>query len=73
MPSTLAQFALGSLGGWLVVAIAAIAILTIVLKILRKLIATSIRPAIIAGVLLVIAAALCALRAFLNGGRLPIL
>ena len=72
VPSTLAQFDLRSIGGWLIVAIAAVAILTIMLKILRKVISTSIRLAIIVGALLVIAAALCALSAFLNGGRLPI-
>jgi len=67
----LAQFDLGLLGGWLIVAIAAVAILFVILKIVAKVISTSLRLAIIVGSLLVIAVALLVLSTFLGEGRLP--
>ena len=63
---------LGTFGGWFVIAIAAVALLYIVLRIVGKAIATSVRLAIVLGSLLVITAALFVLSALLNGGRLPV-
>ena len=55
MLSDLAQFGLNTIGGWLVIAVAAVAIIFVVLKIVGKAISTSIRLAIILGTLVVIA------------------
>jgi hypothetical protein len=66
-------FDLGQFGAWVVIAIAAIAILVVVLKIVSKIISTSLRVAILVGALLVIAAALWVLGMLLRGGvTLPI-
>ena len=67
----LAQLDLTMLGGWLVVAIAAVAIVFVFLKIVGKAIATSLRLAIILGSLVVIAVSLFVLSMLLNGGKLP--
>lgn len=63
---------LGTFGGWLVTAIAAVALLYIVIRIVGKAIATSVRVAIVLGSLVVITVALFVLSTLLNGGRLPI-
>lgn len=63
---------LGTFGGWFVIAIAAVALLYIVLRIVGKAIATSVRMAIVLGSLVVITVALFVLSALLNGGRLPV-
>ena len=67
----LAQLDLTMLGGWLVVAIAAVAIVFVFLKIVGKAITTSLRLAIILGSLVVIAVSLFVLSMLLNGGKLP--
>ena len=67
MLSTLAQFDLGQFGAWVVMAIAAVAILVVVLKIVSKVISASLRLVIIVGSLLVIAAAMFVLTMLLNG------
>jgi hypothetical protein len=69
----LAQLDLTVLGGWLVIAIAAVAIVFVFLKIVGKAIATSLRLAIILGSLVVIAVSLFVLSMLLNGGKLPTL
>jgi len=69
----LPQIPFATLGGWLVIAIAAVAIVSVVLKIVGKAIATSLRMAIIVGSLVVIALALFVLSILLNGGKLPAL
>ena len=71
MLSDLAQFGLNTIGGWLVIAVAAVAIIFVVLKIVGKAISTSIRLAIILGTLVVIAISLLVLSTFLNSGGLP--
>ena len=63
---------LGTFGGWFVIAIAAVALLYTVLRIVGKAIATSVRLAIVLGSLVVITVALFVLSALLNGGRLPV-
>jgi hypothetical protein len=68
----LTEQGLGLFGGWLVVAVIAVIVLYIVLKIVGKAISTSLRLAIIFGALLVIAGSLVALSTLLNGGKLPI-
>ena len=70
---TLPQIPFATLGGWLVIAIAAVTIVFVVLKIVGKAIATSLRMAIILGSLVVIALALFVLSMLLNGGKLPTL
>ena len=72
MLSNLAQQGLGLLGGWLVIAIAAVAVLYLVLKVVGKAISTSLRLAIILGTLVVITIALFVLSRFLSAGKLPI-
>ena len=67
MLSNLAQFDLGQLGAWVVIAIAAVAIMVIVLKIVSKVVSVSLRLAIIVGSLLVITAALFILTMLLQG------
>jgi hypothetical protein len=57
--------------GWAVVAAAGVLAVWIVLKIVGKAISITIRLAILVGVVLVAAAALCWLSAALRGGRLP--
>jgi hypothetical protein len=69
----LAQLDLTTLGGWLVIAIAAVAIVFVFLKIVGKAIATSLRLAIILGSLVVIAVSLFVLSMLLNDGKLPTL
>jgi hypothetical protein len=69
----LPQIPLATLGGWLVIAIAAVAIVFVVLKIVGKAIAASLRMAIILGSLIVIAIALFVLSMLVNGGKLPTL
>lgn len=69
MPINLPQF---SPGTWAVIAVAVIAILIVVLKVIRRVVSTSVRIAIVVGTVMVIAAALCALSAFLGQGELPI-
>ena len=68
----LTQQGFGMLGGWIVVAVIAVIVLYIVLKIVGKAISTSLRLAIIVGTLLVIAGSLFALSTLLNAGKLPI-
>jgi len=63
---------LGVLAGWLIVAIAAIAVLFVLLKIVSKVISTSLRLAIILGSLLVIALSLYVLSILLRDTGLPI-
>jgi hypothetical protein len=58
--------------GWAVVAVAAIVVLSIVLRVLRKAISITIRLVILVGVVLIAAATLCWLSASLGGGRLPL-
>ena len=67
MPPSLPQLNINEFGAWIVIAIAAIAILVVILKVVSKVISTSLRVAIILGSLLVIAAALFALNLLLNG------
>ena len=67
------QFDLTQIGAWLVIAVAAVAIVFVVLKVVSKVVSTSVRLAIIAGSLLVIALALLALSALLKDRGLPIL
>jgi hypothetical protein len=67
----LAQINLATLGGWLVIAIAAVTIVFVILKVVGKAIATSMRLAIILGSLVVIAVSLFVLSMLLNGGKLP--
>ena len=67
MWSDLAQFDLSNLGAWVVIAIAAVAILAVVLKVIGKVVSTSLRLAIIVGSLLVIAAAMYVLAILLRG------
>ena len=67
MLSNLAQFDLGQFGAWIVMSIAAVAILVVVLKIVSKVISTSLRLIIIVGSLLVIAAAMFILTMLLQG------
>jgi hypothetical protein len=55
-----------------VIAIAAVALLYVVLRVVGKAIATSVRVAIVLGSLVVIPIALVVLSALLNGGRLPV-
>jgi hypothetical protein len=69
----LAQLNLGEIGGWLIVAIAAVAIVWVILKIVGKAITTSLRLAIILGSLVVIAVSLFVLSMLLNGGKPPAL
>jgi hypothetical protein len=69
----LAPVDLTTLGGWLVIAIAAVAIVFVFLKIVGKAIATSLRLAIILGSLVVIAVSLFVLSMLLNDGKLPTL
>ena len=57
--------------GWAVVAVAAILAVSIVLRVLRKAISITVRLAILVGVVLIAAIALCWLSAALRGGRLP--
>ena len=54
---------LGTFGGWFVIAIAAVALLYVVLRIVGKAIATSVRVAIVLGSLVVITIALFVLSA----------
>jgi hypothetical protein len=67
MPSDLAQSAIGELGAWVVMAIAALAILVVVLRIISKVVSTSLRLAIIVGSLVVIAVAMYVLTMLLQG------
>jgi hypothetical protein len=69
----LAQLNLGEIGGWLIVAIAAVAIVWVILKIVGKAITTSLRLAIILGSLVVIAVSLFVLSLLLDGGKPPAL
>ena len=69
----LPQIPFATLGGWLVIAIAAVAIVFVVLKIVGKAVAASLRMAIILGSLVVIALALFVLSMLLNGGKMPAL
>lgn len=73
MPPNLAQWALDSSGSWLVIAVAAIVILYLVLRILRRAVKASLRLALIAGALVVIAVALLVLNNLLRsrGPALP--
>lgn len=57
--------------GWAVIATAAIVVVSVVLRVVRQAISTTIRLAILVGVVLIAAAALCWLSAALRGGRLP--
>ena len=63
---------MGSIGGWAIVAAVAIVALVVVFRILGKVVALSIRLAIILGALLAIAAALYILSRYWTGGGLPI-
>ena len=63
---------MGSIGGWLIVAVVAIVALVVALRILRRIMARSIRLAIILGALLVIAAALYVLGTYLIGEGLSV-
>ena len=69
----LPQIPFATLGGWLVIAIAAVAIVFVTLRIVGKAIAASLRMAIILGSLVVIALALFVLSMLVNGGKLPTL
>ena len=69
----LAQLNLGEIGGWLIIAIAAVAILWVILRIVGKAITTSLRLAIILGSLVVIAVSLFVLSMLLNSGKPPAL
>jgi hypothetical protein len=69
----LAQLNLGEIGGWLIIAIAAVAILWVILRIVGKAITTSLRLAIILGSLVVIAVSLFVLSLLLDGGKPPAL
>jgi hypothetical protein len=62
---------LGLLGGWLTIAIAAVAVIFVILKIAGKAISASLRMAIIVGTLVVIATSLCVLSALLHRTELP--
>jgi len=68
----LTQRGFAMLGGWIAVAIIAVIVFYIVLKIVGKAISTSLRLAIIVGTLLVIAGSLFALSTLLNVGKLPV-
>ena len=57
--------------GWAIVAVAAIALVWVVLKILRKVISISIRVAIVVAVIGLVLAGLCWLSAVFGGGGLP--
>lgn len=59
---------LGQFGAWVIIAIAAIAILVVVLRIVSKIISTSLRLAIVLGALVVIAIALWVLNMLLRQG-----
>ncbi len=63
---------LGPISVWVIVAVVAIVTLVVALRILRKVVALSIRLAITLGALLVIAAALYILSRYLIGEGLPI-
>lgn len=56
---------------WVVVAIAAISVISVILKIVSRVVSASLRAAIIIGSLLVIAAALCVLSTLLQNWSLP--
>jgi hypothetical protein len=63
---------LDSIGGWVIIAVIAAVALVVLLRVLRKVVALSIRLAVILGALLVIAAALYVLSKYWTGGGLPI-
>ncbi len=71
MSFDLTQLDIGQLGAWGVISIAAVAILAVVLKVISKVVSTSLRIAIIIGSLTVIAAALFVLSMLWNKGTIP--
>ena len=66
------QLDLSLFGPWLIAAVAAVAVLYIVLRVVRKMVSTSLRVAILVGAVVVIAAALCVFGMLLNPDGLPI-
>ena len=72
MSTSFAQLDIGQLAAWLVIAIAAIAILVVVLKIVSKVVSASLRVAIILGSLIIIAIALFVLATLINQGMTPV-
>lgn len=60
------------LGAWIVVAIAAVAVMTVILRLVGKVVSASLKTAIILGSLVVIALALLVISTLLNG-KLPAL
>ncbi len=60
------------LGAWVVVAIAAVAVMTVILRLVGKVVSASLKTAIILGSLVVIALALLVISTLLNG-KLPAL
>ncbi len=56
---------------WVVVAIAALSVIGVILKIVSRVVSASLRAAIIIGSLLVIAVALCVLSTLLQNLNLP--
>jgi len=68
----LAQWVLDSSGSWLAIAVAAIVILYLVLRILRRAVKASLRLALIAGTLVVIAVAVLVLNSLLRSRGLAL-
>lgn len=68
----LAHWIPGSMASWLVIAIAAVVALYIVLRIVRRTFAASLRLAVLAGTLVVIAVALLVLNSLLRSKGFPL-
>ncbi len=66
-----AQLDIAQLGSWIVIAIAAVAILVVILYIVGKIVSVSLRVAIILGSLIVIAIALFVLSTLITQGTIP--